>query len=348
MGGEPPKPRQQASPRWRCRKKTGLEGITTRRLGRHFPKTRRIRAVETTHQPQIDRRRRLTRNIVRPTAALAAIVAMNAAVAGAAAAEVLYDTTSMTDTQTYTYSANVQSYIGGSLNNSGTLRDEQICDDFVLVKSHRITSVTADFLCLNATPPITPAGGVLIEIFSDSSGTPQETPIGQYLATGSEITATTFNNTLGGTTYNPLGIRFTIDLSGAGIVLAPGTWWLSVVGVDETANGRRYYYVSKAGVINGLQDRRRNGGMDHGNGYPGTAAGPDWALATAREVAMKVEGARLGDTNGDNIVDIDDLLIVINAWGTCKAPCAADVAPLPTGNGVVDIDDLLVVINDWD
>ena len=50
-----------------------------------------------------------------------------------------------------------------------------------------------------------------------------------------------------------------------------------------------------------------------------------------------------GDLNGDGAVDVDDLLAVINAWGPCPAPCAAD------GNtdGVVDVDDLLIIINNW-
>jgi hypothetical protein len=48
-----------------------------------------------------------------------------------------------------------------------------------------------------------------------------------------------------------------------------------------------------------------------------------------------------GDRNNNGVVDVDDLLIVINTWGT------ADPAGDATGNGIVDVDDLLVVINDW-
>jgi hypothetical protein len=52
-----------------------------------------------------------------------------------------------------------------------------------------------------------------------------------------------------------------------------------------------------------------------------------------------------GDTNCDKIVDVDDLLTVINAWGKCASPseCPADL----TDNDVVDVDDLLVVLNNW-
>jgi hypothetical protein len=53
-----------------------------------------------------------------------------------------------------------------------------------------------------------------------------------------------------------------------------------------------------------------------------------------------------GDVNGDGVVDIDDLLLVIAGWGACVPPpvfCIADV----TGDGEVNIDDLLLVISNW-
>jgi hypothetical protein len=54
--------------------------------------------------------------------------------------------------------------------------------------------------------------------------------------------------------------------------------------------------------------------------------------------------------SGDGVVNVDDLLTVINAWGPCPPPpqdCPADVSPLPRGDGVVNVDDLLIVINAW-
>ena len=48
-----------------------------------------------------------------------------------------------------------------------------------------------------------------------------------------------------------------------------------------------------------------------------------------------------GDVNSDGVINIDDLLAVIAAWGPCS--CAEDV----DGNGIVDIDDLLTVISNW-
>jgi hypothetical protein len=50
------------------------------------------------------------------------------------------------------------------------------------------------------------------------------------------------------------------------------------------------------------------------------------------------------DLNGDFIVNIDDLLGVINNWGTCPGlPCIADT----NNDSLVNVDDLLAVINTW-
>lgn len=51
---------------------------------------------------------------------------------------------------------------------------------------------------------------------------------------------------------------------------------------------------------------------------------------------------------GNGIIDVDDLFMVINAWGPCANPgdCPADLAPAG-GDDVVDVDDLFAVINHW-
>ncbi len=53
-----------------------------------------------------------------------------------------------------------------------------------------------------------------------------------------------------------------------------------------------------------------------------------------------------GDTNGDGMVNIEDLLAVLGAWGPCgapPAPCPADV----DDDGVVGVGDLLLVLGNW-
>jgi len=57
-----------------------------------------------------------------------------------------------------------------------------------------------------------------------------------------------------------------------------------------------------------------------------------------------------GSVNGDGMVDVNDLLMVISSWGACPTPCprscTADIDPV-AGNCVVDVNDLLVVITSW-
>ena len=54
-----------------------------------------------------------------------------------------------------------------------------------------------------------------------------------------------------------------------------------------------------------------------------------------------------GDITGDGIVNVDDLLAVINAWGLCPncelIACPADL----NDDCFVNVDDLLMVINNW-
>jgi len=53
----------------------------------------------------------------------------------------------------------------------------------------------------------------------------------------------------------------------------------------------------------------------------------------------------LGDLNGDGVVSVSDLLIMISEWGVCGDPtnCPADL----NGDGVVSVTDLLIAIGNW-
>jgi hypothetical protein len=48
------------------------------------------------------------------------------------------------------------------------------------------------------------------------------------------------------------------------------------------------------------------------------------------------------DVTGDDVVNVDDLFAIINAWGPCD-DCAEDI----NADGVVNVDDLFAVINAW-
>ena len=49
----------------------------------------------------------------------------------------------------------------------------------------------------------------------------------------------------------------------------------------------------------------------------------------------------LADFNGDGFIDTDDLLVMIDNWGTDNSSC--DIGPMPWGDGVVDVQDLIVL-----
>jgi hypothetical protein len=52
------------------------------------------------------------------------------------------------------------------------------------------------------------------------------------------------------------------------------------------------------------------------------------------------------DFNSDGIVDTNDLLIMIDNWGTDESLC--DIGPMPWGDGAVDVEDLKVFIKYWE
>jgi N-acetylneuraminic acid mutarotase len=52
------------------------------------------------------------------------------------------------------------------------------------------------------------------------------------------------------------------------------------------------------------------------------------------------------DFNGDGIVNIEDLVILIESWGTDNPLC--EIAPPPSGDGIVDAVDLEVLMSYWE
>jgi hypothetical protein len=69
----------------------------------------------------------------------------------------------------------------------------------------------------------------------------------------------------------------------------------------------------------------------HGNG---------WNEADLRTGMASIPG----DANGDGVVNVADMIVVILNWGACSAsPCPGDV----NGDGVVDVTDLVAVVVGW-
>ena len=73
----------------------------------------------------------------------------------------------------------------------------------------------------------------------------------------------------------------------------------------------------------------------------GTWAGPN-SLCTTAFICPYCPA----DINHSGVVNVDDLLAVIGAWGPC-INCPADVAPPPFGDNSVNVNDLLLIIGNW-
>jgi len=61
------------------------------------------------------------------------------------------------------------------------------------------------------------------------------------------------------------------------------------------------------------------------------------------KVCEDVEPLCPGDLNGDGVVNVSDLLILLAQWGPCDGNCDADL----DGNGVVNVSDLLILLSAW-
>jgi len=76
----------------------------------------------------------------------------------------------------------------------------------------------------------------------------------------------------------------------------------------------------------------------------GQIAYDQWVLA-GKSTPMVMDSSLIdltGDVNGDGVVDVSDILIVIGEWGVCSG-CSSDV----NNDGVVNVNDLLIVIANW-
>jgi hypothetical protein len=96
------------------------------------------------------------------------------------------------------------------------------------------------------------------------------------------------------------------------------------------------------------------GGTSTGGGYAlsGTIGQPDAGVMSGGDFVLtggfwtgSVEMPAPicpGDLNGDSVVNVSDLLILLGAWGSCPG-CAADL----NGDGVVNVSDLLILLGAW-
>ena len=268
---------------------------------------------------------------------------------GIARADVLYDSTVFITDEGNWHNSFILTTIGGQAL-FGDFRDTQGADDFFMDGTYEITSVTGDYQSLGGGPP--PADGVLVEFFSqtndctfDGGPCPEESPVAAVLSIA--VTVTTILPDIFEDAF-----RLTVDLSGEGITLGPGTWWISITPVDLTpetglAAGQ---FTSILGEF-GANAYFRNGGEDHGNGYPGLFDAFDWKRpSTERDLAMKIEGTPVKpgcpwDLDDNAAVGVSDFLSLLASWGPCppKGDCPADF----DGNGDVGVSDFLELLGNW-
>ena len=71
----------------------------------------------------------------------------------------------------------------------------------------------------------------------------------------------------------------------------------------------------------------------------------EWGSGVFIASADRVDDPVPGDLNGDGVVDVFDLLILLEQWGICADPdnCPADL----NDDGVVDVFDLLALLENW-
>ena len=70
-----------------------------------------------------------------------------------------------------------------------------------------------------------------------------------------------------------------------------------------------------------------------------------WSGTTVSTVEEYDTGLPTPDFNGDYVVDIEDLTLLIEFWGTDEPLC--DIAPRPFGDGIIDVQDLELLMSDW-
>ena len=66
------------------------------------------------------------------------------------------------------------------------------------------------------------------------------------------------------------------------------------------------------------------------------------AMGVLEQTNIRTTTSCTGDFNSDGVVDVNDLLVLIAAWGSCDA-CPEDI----NADGIVDVNDLLLVIAAW-
>lgn len=229
-------------------------------------------------------------------------------------------------------------------------------------------SAAADVIYQTNTPFGSPFGFIGFDVSTDQSVAVRFTPAADF--TLDSLGAWFMNNDFDGS-FPPVTLSLRADdgrdIPGESII---ETWTFNITAVgwdpqlEEVESklhpvleaGVSYWIVAQSTATPGLNPVWNWAANDSGfvsicNGNPCS-----WQVGgTGAVSACVVEGTPLPDcvadiAGGDNVVNIDDLLMVVGAWGDCPAPpeaCPANIVVAGASGTVVDIDDLLAVIAAW-
>lgn len=150
-----------------------------------------------------------------------------------------------------------------------------------------------------------------------------------------------------GTNSNINGLGVFDD--GNGPELYAGGLFTNASGIPGTGGLAKWNGLTWRTVGNGANDWVISFSIYDDGGGPALFAGGHFtniggvaAERIARWGCPPSEGI-VGDLNGDGVVNVADMLILLAAWGECDGDCPADL----NGDGVVDVADLLMLLSNW-
>ena len=149
------------------------------------------------------------------------------------------------------------------------------------------------------------------------------------------------------------GFGFLIDCPLTLIVDTPGEYWFSIIPQNDFGPSGQTG-IANSYIGDGTLAMQANPGEGFGFGPLQQLAGELAFRLTSGTVENPCENPLpndcASDSNGDNVVSLTDLLLVISQWGVCGDGTLrpeGDIAPLPNGDCCVNLTDLLAVISDW-
>lgn len=174
--------------------------------------------------------------------------------------EIVYDTLWITDEGAA--NAGVGNAIGGirAFPSLGTI-DSQFADDFHLDATSQITTVFVD--CQSFFNGDAPDEGFRVQFYPNDGVKPKEDVL-------FDITLTDFTREFKGMFANRETYRYQLDLSGSGVVLDAGDWWMDVQPLD-VSDGGWFWSLSVLDLTppEGNHAHVRDGWLAHGNSYHG-------------------------------------------------------------------------------